>query len=943
MAARCITGPPSFDCKRATTWVETAVCGDAALASLDERLAVDYQRSLQSSLLSASAAAPQPKENFLVVDQRRWLAARDGACHVAESARTSPTAAQQCLRQFYELRIDALRNAFPSAEADATSQHQLATPYRIVSVGNEPTLPNSTMISNGQVWSFHLSMKGDGWQPVHLDTGTGQLATLETLGAQPRFLYANQHYVVMDLGTHLLIMHNDGSGQRQIHTVARPWVATTAADELLVIEDPPHDPSSSPPEILERFDLVTGQLRSSNRDQLHGQPRFWGDRVVTVDAAGVVSVYSKTLEKIGYAKVPLDKEVKPTPLMTVAGDLLLLGLSNDKTVALNLPTMKVLSGLALPDSVGNPLYAVSGNLLLCVPSTEDPWHAGPPIEGPMTIYNLATQQLVGQMKLQADHIDLTGGVLLALNHSVVTYYRLDTAALEKALASEQAIFWAHSHALQAFASSGSIYDALGEMGDIDIPGTGAIEGGDVRAAAVDEASWLAESIVGQADGLGRLKELHNAYPTAQDITRRYGAALLIDYAMNANAESLESAKRLGVDAPASLLAAWQGATSRPLARPINLGSFVFKLYPRGDRLFVWEGSNPTILGSFDRASLQHQADYPITSPDANDDNLWVSDVTYDGRRIIVWLGSEGRAVTIDPSSGTLRPQSLPGDASHVLTTDQGFVVCSDAEGPQQYDPSSTCWGFDDQLHRRSEIALSLPFTLGGDTIRDHEAAIWALSKMKTLANRPLVPSDDPTCRSILELGTRPSALSPVWLLRPAVCDNDPRGSGVLYLRLGSTQPQWRQANLPPVRFGAAAQISDAQATAVFVDMSRTSQRFVGLDLEQNVRSVLLETHAKWAPAWAVVGNYLLVAHNHRDLIVYDLAAHQLAGVWRGPTPASADLSTDIGHIQGDGEHVFLFTGQRLNELGQVINLADLRAFADAGVALRNFARKRAYD
>jgi uncharacterized protein len=915
---------PSFDCKRAVTWVEKAVCSDDALATLDARLAIDYQRSLQSPLRSTTVPAPQPRENVLVVDQRRWLAARDPACHVKESLETS-SSALQCLRQFYELRIDALQDAFPSAEGDATSPNQLAIPYRALSLGNEPALPNSTAIFNGQVWSFHLSTKGDGWQAVHMDPQTGQLTTLETLSAQPRFLYANQHYVVMDVGTYLLVMHSDGSGQRQIHTTARPWITTIVGDELSVVEDPPHDPLSSPPEILERFDLGTGQLRFANRDQLKGLPRFWGDRVVIVDATGGVSVFSKTLQKIAYAKVVTNEEVKPAIQMTVAGDLLLLGLPNDKTIAMNLQTMQVLSDLGLPAASGNALYAAMGNLLFCLPSREDWLHAGPLPERPMSIFNLATQRLVGQVKLEADHIDLIGGVLLAVNHSVVTFYRLDTAALENPSASEWAILRSHSRAQQAFAASGSIYDALAARGDADILPTHGVERSDIRSAAVDEASWLAETIAGQREGLVRLKQLHDAYPADQRISRRYAGALLIDFAMNSTTTSLEAAERLGVQVPATLLGAWNRVASRPLARPINLGSFVNRLYPRGDRLFVWEGRHPTILASFDRATLEHQADYPITSAATDDDNLWVSDVTYDGEQIIVWLGSDSKAVTIDSVSGSVRRRPLPGAASHVLTTDQGFVVCSDDDGPQNYDPSSTCRALDRQLRRRNDFALSLPFTLSGDTIRDPEAAIWALSKMKTLV-RPLLPS----------------ALSPQWLLRPAVCDSDPRDSSVHYLRLGSAPPHWRQANLPPVQYGTSVQISDSQATAVVVDTTRISQRFVGLDLGHNVRSVLLQTEGSWWRAWAVVGDYLLVAHN-RELIVYDLAAHQLAGVWRDAKAASPDSATDIKDIESDGRHVFLVTGHQLTEEALAIDMDDLRAFASAGVALRAFAHKRAYD
>lgn len=88
---------PSFDCSRASTVVEGAICGSRALSALDRELAAAYT-ARRSGLGRAG-------RDRLLAEQRRWLAARDrcgadsgclsnamGARIAALSAGPSPTA-----------------------------------------------------------------------------------------------------------------------------------------------------------------------------------------------------------------------------------------------------------------------------------------------------------------------------------------------------------------------------------------------------------------------------------------------------------------------------------------------------------------------------------------------------------------------------------------------------------------------------------------------------------------------------------------------------------------------------------------------------------------------------------------------------------------------------------------------------------------------------------
>jgi uncharacterized protein YecT (DUF1311 family) len=88
-----VSANPSFDCTKASTWSENAVCHDQAIALLDTEVAALYKAARQR--LTAARRDDIKKE------QLAWLRKRE-AC----SREAQPT---QCLRRVYELRISQLR------------------------------------------------------------------------------------------------------------------------------------------------------------------------------------------------------------------------------------------------------------------------------------------------------------------------------------------------------------------------------------------------------------------------------------------------------------------------------------------------------------------------------------------------------------------------------------------------------------------------------------------------------------------------------------------------------------------------------------------------------------------------------------------------------------------------------------------------------------------
>jgi uncharacterized protein YecT (DUF1311 family) len=92
----------SFDCKAAKTPTEKAICGSPKLSALDERLARDYERALQS--LSAAGAAS------LKQSQRGWLRYATQVCVPGKRPGHGESTAE-CLEIEFGRRVDQLAQA----------------------------------------------------------------------------------------------------------------------------------------------------------------------------------------------------------------------------------------------------------------------------------------------------------------------------------------------------------------------------------------------------------------------------------------------------------------------------------------------------------------------------------------------------------------------------------------------------------------------------------------------------------------------------------------------------------------------------------------------------------------------------------------------------------------------------------------------------------------
>ena len=86
----------SFNCKKAGTFIEHTICGDAKLSKLDEQLARAYKK-----------ARKYGNANAIKAEQRQWIKRERKACTNVK-----------CLRSVYASRIDALNGG--NNHGDAT-------------------------------------------------------------------------------------------------------------------------------------------------------------------------------------------------------------------------------------------------------------------------------------------------------------------------------------------------------------------------------------------------------------------------------------------------------------------------------------------------------------------------------------------------------------------------------------------------------------------------------------------------------------------------------------------------------------------------------------------------------------------------------------------------------------------------------------------------------
>jgi uncharacterized protein len=108
---------PSFDCAKASTAIDRAVCKSAALSKADREMAAAY------AVLVGKLSGPA--KDHLIKDQERWIGNREPACSAG------PLETPQCLKTRYANRIAFLRALDGRGTYPFVSEHDLVKNGRV--------------------------------------------------------------------------------------------------------------------------------------------------------------------------------------------------------------------------------------------------------------------------------------------------------------------------------------------------------------------------------------------------------------------------------------------------------------------------------------------------------------------------------------------------------------------------------------------------------------------------------------------------------------------------------------------------------------------------------------------------------------------------------------------------------------------------------------------
>jgi uncharacterized protein len=103
------TTGPSFDCGKAESTLDRAICGDAELAGLDRAMAAGYKAALK--------AADETGQALIKDAQRQWARGRAERCALPSDGAASPDAVA-CLKQLYQARVAELGTLEPAGGDD---------------------------------------------------------------------------------------------------------------------------------------------------------------------------------------------------------------------------------------------------------------------------------------------------------------------------------------------------------------------------------------------------------------------------------------------------------------------------------------------------------------------------------------------------------------------------------------------------------------------------------------------------------------------------------------------------------------------------------------------------------------------------------------------------------------------------------------------------------
>ena len=152
----------SFDCGKAKTLVEYAICSDKQLSILDELLMTSYKKALADS----------PDPSTLKTAQREWLKSERDSCKDVD-----------CLKQAYTLRLSVLNEPIASTHKPSSGTHALSSQTIVIPAvdqtnSNEGIIKRNNVEISGKIVFGHDDAGGNFW----INGGKGKQYTMVYVG-----------------------------------------------------------------------------------------------------------------------------------------------------------------------------------------------------------------------------------------------------------------------------------------------------------------------------------------------------------------------------------------------------------------------------------------------------------------------------------------------------------------------------------------------------------------------------------------------------------------------------------------------------------------------------------------------------------------------------------------------------------------------------------------
>ena len=925
---------PSFNCAKAKSSSERAICSDSDLAQLDRELSSVYEKGLEAGAVDKAS-------------QLAWIRRRDAACLSRDP--------KNCLRTKMQQRIAELQQAILLKDKPFVEKPQPTNTN--LSPASEPTNGNGLLSPSGSAGSFHLSIfpwvvldhhllfaefdaSGSTEQIISVDPTTGKSAVVATRLQNPiAVLFSDRHATVVveshseaEGGTELVVFGDTGLEWRRFKIGNAPDTATIIRQKLTatIIGQKLYVATAStqfPPRLrLDIFDLFAGsQIASQEIWNVpnHGQPLFWNGKIILV-APGSVTLYDERLDKITSSTAPADQLYGSGSCGVVQPQIfearLIYQISCGHIVVFDLDHFMFAQEFERFDPSAFVSLDVAGNFLFAVPID----NVRRPNNG--AVFDLSSDKRVAVLPLTADAIAVSGDVLMALaprnphNSNAarqISLYRVQRDELT-APAQQRALEQAHARALAIMVRSGSFDNAVDAMegAATDLFFDVSDVGQRLRPAAIDYGSWLAGTFDRRTVGIKLLDRLVAARPNDMHARRRLGAALLRDYLLTGSPVNFDRAQHLLSDEP-NLSALRLPPIPTARSTPIEFGYFRDRIAFWRDKIVIghWQGSaKPPAVAVYDRTTLKSLWGRGFPASENGDE---ITGITFEGDRIMVWLlpnnSDRGRVGIIDALSHNLILRSMPTAFGTVLETANGIAGCVEPL-------SNTCTIVNPTTFKAKGHFECDVMNLADRGSADEEALAKLVGAGCQVGGR----------RELVALGKR-------WMLAAGGSWSGP--SALSYRRVADPAG-WQNSGFQlPLERGSEARISDARDAAIVDSRQPELHRFVWLDFKTGTNRTMFQVRdpKEVGIGWTIADQLLIVGAGH-DLILYDMANNCMAGVLHNVIEkevkdhGSAIDKAKIVKVLVDGPRLVVLTLD--GQYSRVLQLPDVVSYAKT--ALQNF-------